>query len=287
LGISLPEDAGGLNQVVSKKYPNIAFFKLDLGDTKNIEALFQERRFDMVLHLAAQAGVRYSMTHPEAYIESNIQGFLTILEACRRHPVQRLIYASSSSVYGTNTKQPFSETDAVDNPASLYAVTKRANELMARSYQALYDIQSTALRFFTVYGPWGRPDMAPFLFTKAIIEGNPISVFNHGRMSRDFTYIDDIIEGIVRVMALDKPAAIYNIGNGKPVDLLRFIQALEDELGVKGIKNMLPMQRGEVPVTWADCTALERDTGFRPQIDFEAGIKQFVKWYKSFYQEKE
>jgi UDP-glucuronate 4-epimerase len=283
----------------SPVYDTIRFGKFDITDTERIFSLFKNERFDVVLHLAAQAGVRYSLTNPDAYISSNIQGFLTILEAAKRYPVKHLVYASSSSVYGLNTIQPFSETNAADHPASLYAASKRSNELMAHSYSHLYNIPTTALRFFTVYGPYGRPDMAPFLFTKAILESKPITVFNNGEMRRDFTYIDDIVEGIVRVMDRipagnpdwngiqsgtgPAPAKIYNIGNGAPVNLLDFIHTLEAELGVKAEMNFAPMQGGDVPVTWADCGALERDTGYRPCTTITEGIKQFVAWYKTFY----
>jgi UDP-glucuronate 4-epimerase len=283
----------------SSVYPNLRFVKMDLEDAAGIKNLCACEKFDTVVNLAAQAGVRYSLTNPGTYITSNITGFLNILEAVRAHPVKHLVYASSSSVYGLNTIQPFSESGAADHPASLYAATKRANELMAHSYSHLYGIPSTGLRFFTVYGPWGRPDMALFLFTRAILEGRPIDVFNNGEMRRDFTYVDDIVEGIIRVADLvphgnsgwdgmqsgtgPAPARVYNIGNGKPVQLMDFIAALEMELGVKAQKNMMPFQAGDVPVTWADCSALEHDTGYCPNTPVQEGIKRFVFWYREYY----
>jgi UDP-glucuronate 4-epimerase len=264
-----------------------------------LKPLFQEYQFDYVIHLAAQAGVRYSLTNPNEYIASNIQGFLNILEAVRVYPVKHLIYASSSSVYGINTIQPFTENNAADHPVSLYAVSKRSNELMAHCYSHLFGIPSTGLRFFTVYGPWGRPDMAPFLFTRAILDEKPIDVFNHGDMRRDFTYIDDIVEGIVRVIPCiptgdstwdgvtsgisPAPARVYNIGNGAPIRLLDFIETLETALGKTARKNLLPMQVGDVPSTWADCSAFECDTGYRPVTPLNEGIKHFVAWYRKFY----
>jgi len=275
------KDACGM----STMYKNVSFIKNDICDGDIIKKIFKHNHFDIVVHLAAQAGVRYSLTNPDAYIASNVQGFLNVLEATRLYPVQRLIYASSSSVYGTNKKQPFSETDTCDTPESLYAVTKRTNELMAETYFKLYAIPVTGLRFFTVYGPWGRPDMAPFLFTKSILSGKPLAVFNNGNMSRDFTYIDDIIEGIVRIMFLKQKetAKIYNIGNGIPVKLLDFIRILETELGRKAELTYLPMQKGDVPVTWADCTALKNDTGYAPRTPLAQGIRQFVDWYNNYY----
>ncbi|MDR1288407.1 MAG: NAD-dependent epimerase [Treponema sp.] len=283
----------------SSAYSNLRFVKMDLEDAIGIKNLCACEKFDTVVNLAAQAGVRYSLTNPGTYITSNITGFLNVLEAVRAHPVKHLVYASSSSVYGLNTIQPFSESGAADHPASLYAATKRANELMAHSYSHLYGIPSTGLRFFTVYGPWGRPDMALFLFTRAILEGRPIDVFNNGEMRRDFTYVDDIVEGIIRVADLvphgnsgwdgmqsgtgPAPARVYNIGNGKPVQLMDFIAALEMELGVKAQKNMMPFQAGDVPVTWADCSALEHDTGYCPNTPVQEGIKRFVSWYREYY----
>ncbi|MDR3343949.1 MAG: NAD-dependent epimerase [Treponema sp.] len=306
LGIVVPEagqdgveTAHTLDMYHSSRYNKVGFLRMNLEDSRAIQELFAAEHFDTVVNLAAQAGVRYSLTNPEVYLSSNIQGFLNVLEAVRKHPVQHLVYASSSSVYGIDRVVPFVETSAADHPASLYAVTKRANELMAHSYSHLYGIPTTGLRFFTVYGPWGRPDMAPFLFTKAILEGRPLDVFNYGDMSRDFTYIDDIIEGIVRVLdhippgcpswdgmqsgISPAPARIYNIGNGAPVRLLDFIQALETELGLRAEKHLLPMQPGDVMATWADCTALKDDTGYCPHTGIALGVKYFVDWYRSFY----
>ncbi len=277
------------------------FVKLDISDRKGVRELFSREKFDISVNLAAQAGVRYSLVNPYAYIESNIDGFLNILEGCRHYGVKHLVFASSSSVYGANTKMPFSVHHNVDHPVSLYAATKKANELMAHTYSSLYKIPSTGLRFFTVYGPWGRPDMALFLFTKAILEGKPIDVFNYGKMQRDFTYIDDIIEGVVRVIdrvpepnpgwdgkAPDSatsyaPYKLYNIGNNNPVELLRFIEVLEDSLGKKADKNLLPIQPGDVPATYADVDDLIKDLGFKPATTIEAGISRFVEWYKGYY----
>jgi UDP-glucuronate 4-epimerase len=274
----------------SNLYPKLSFYKMDLNNAATLKSLIKEERFDIIVNLAAQAGVRYSLTNPDTYISSNMQGFLNLLEAVRDNPVKHLVYASSSSVYGLNSKQPYSETDTTDNPASLYAVTKKANELMAHSYAHLYGIPITGLRFFTVYGPWGRPDMALFLFTKAILSNQPIDVFNNGDMRRDFTYIDDILEGIIRVMykfpdSLGSPVItkVYNIGNSSPVRLLDFIHALEEELGVKAQMNMLPMQPGDVPSTWADCSALKNDTGYQPCTNVREGIKKFAAWYREYY----
>jgi UDP-glucuronate 4-epimerase len=286
--LNMSETSGFLESTI---YPSIRFAKMDICDTEHITSLFSENSFDIILHLAAQAGVRYSLINPQVYISANIQGFLTLLEAARRYPPKHFVYASSSSVYGLNTKIPFSERDTADLPASLYAATKRSNELMAHTYSHLYRIPLTGLRFFTVYGPWGRPDMAPFIFTKSIIEGKPINVFNNGNMERDFTFIDDIIEGIIRVM--DRipegntddsiPSTIYNIGNGGPVQLMDFIHILENSLGKKASIVFAPMQAGDVVATWADCSALERDTGFRPCTELSSGIDKFVKWYKEYY----
>ena len=302
LGFQLTDElrrADSAGPVRSAAYSGLSFRKMDLTGGAALKSLFEEERFDVVVNLAAQAGVRYSLSNPDAYIAANVQGFLNVLEAARAYPVQHLVYASSSSVYGLNTIQPFSENGAADHPASLYAATKRANELMAHAYSHLYGIPSTGLRFFTVYGPWGRPDMAPVLFTRAILERRPIDVFNHGDMRRDFTYVDDIIEGVVRVMRTipagradwdgvqsgvsPAPARVYNIGCGSPCRLLDFIQALETELGVKAEMNMLPMQAGDVSATWADCTALEAGTGYRPRTGIQEGIRQFVAWYRDFY----
>lgn len=278
-----------------------SFVRGALEDRSGVETLFQAGRFDYVINLAAQAGVRYSLQNPYAYVESNICGFLNILEGCRRTSVKHLVYASSSSVYGANTTVPFSEHHPVDHPVSLYAATKRSNELMAHTYSHLFALPVTGLRFFTVYGPWGRPDMAYFTFTKAILEGCPIDVFNYGRMKRDFTYIDDIIEGIERVMDHIPPAdsswsaempdpatssapyRLYNIGNNQPVELGRFIEVLEESLGKKAEKNLLPMQQGDVPVTYADVTDLADAVGFSPDTSIEDGIGRFVDWYREYY----
>ena len=281
-----------------KPYAGFSFEKMDLADRPNIEALFAREKFDRVVHLAAQAGVRYSITNPHAYGESNLIGFLNILEACRHNQIQHLVYASSSSVYGGNTKMPFSESDSVDHPVSLYAATKKANELMAHTYSHLYGLPTTGLRFFTVYGPWGRPDMAYFSFTKNIIEGKPIQVFNHGRMKRDFTYIDDIVDGVVAT--LDRPAMadatfdrfapnpgtsqapfrVFNIGNHSPVELGTFIETLEDAIGQKAIKEYKPMQPGDVEATYADVESLKMWTEKEPQINLTNGINKFIGWYK-------
>lgn len=277
------------------------FHKIDLEDTDNILNLFHESRPDVVVNLAAQAGVRYSLENPFVYISSNVAGFLNILEGCRHNRVKHLIFASSSSVYGANTKMPFSVHDNVDHPISLYAATKKANELMAHSYSHLYGIPTTGLRFFTVYGPWGRPDMALFLFTKAILEGKPIKVFNHGKMQRDFTYVDDIVEAVARLVtcmpegnlrwsgAAPDPATsfapyrLYNIGNNNPVELMYLIEVLESCLGKKAIKEFLPMQPGDVPATYADVDDLAQDVGFRPDTPIEVGVERFVEWYRLFY----
>ena len=282
-------DAAGWNKcIVSSVFPGLNFIKTDLCDTERTASIFREGAFDVVVHLAAQAGVRYSLTNPHCYISANIQGFLNILEAARVYPPRHLVYASSSSVYGLNAKMPFSENDDVNKPASLYAATKRSNELMAHTYSHLYGIPATAMRFFTVYGPWGRPDMAPYIFTNAIVQGKPISVFNNGDMKRDFTFIDDIVEGIIRVMNLIPdgvvPSAIYNIGAGEPVEIMDFIHALENALGKKALIQYAPMQPGDVSATWADCSALRRDTGFSPQTALSDGIQKYVEWYKKFYE---
>lgn len=277
------------------------FVKGGLEDAAAVEALFSGGPFDRVIHLAAQAGVRYSLTNPGAYMQSNLVGFLNILEACRHARTPHLTYASSSSVYGLNARQPFSVHDNVDHPISLYAATKKSNELMAHTYAHLYGLPVTGLRFFTVYGPWGRPDMALFLFTRAILEGRPIDVYNHGKMRRDFTYIDDIVQGVVRTAdqiatpsAAWDPAApdpgtspapyrVYNIGNHTPVELDRFISIIEENLGRKAVRNLLPMQPGDVPATCADVADLERDVGFAPATPLETGIARFIAWYKDYY----
>lgn len=273
----------------STVYPNYRFHRLNLEDKASIEGLFDSTQFDLVIHLAAQAGVRYSIENPDAYIQSNIVGFLNILEACRNHQVKHLLFASSSSVYGENAKVPFSEDDRVDHPVSLYAATKKSNELMAYTYSHLYGIKTTGLRFFTVYGPWGRPDMAPILFANAIKENKPIKVFNNGDMERDFTYIDDIVEGIARLAGSVKTGAEYpdsrilNIGNGNPVNLLTFIETLEKSFGKKVEKIMMPMQDGDVPQTWADTQRLSEITGYTPKVDLGEGIAEFSRWYKGHY----
>ena len=277
------------------------FERLDVSDRAGMAELFRRHRPARVVHLAAQAGVRYSLRNPHAYVDANLVGFLNVLEGCRHHAVEHLVFASSSSVYGANTRLPFSVHDNVDHPLSLYAATKKANELMAHTYAHLYGLPCTGLRFFTVYGPWGRPDMALFLFAQAILEDRPIDVFNEGRMQRDFTYVDDIVEGLVRVLA--KPPApdptwsgehpdagtsraayrVYNIGNDRPVELLRFIEVLEQCLGKRARKNLLPMQPGDVPATRADVTDLVRDVGYRPHTTVEEGVARFVSWYREYY----
>jgi UDP-glucuronate 4-epimerase len=267
------------------------FQRLDIADRDALSGLFAGQRFERVVHLAAQAGVRYSLQNPHAYVDSNLAGFVNVLEGCRHHGVQHLVYASSSSVYGGNTKMPFSETDPVDRPVSLYAATKKANELMAHTYGHLYGLAATGLRFFTVYGPWGRPDMAYFLFTRAILEGRAIDVFNHGDMKRDFTFVDDIVEGVLRV--LDKiatpmpgsgvPHRVFNIGNNDPVQLLDFISCIEGHLGATAQKRLLPMQDGDVPATCADIAALNDWVGFRPATPLAAGLGKFVDWYRGYH----
>ena len=284
-----------------KPFKGFSFTKLDLANRAGMRKLFAKQPIRRVVHLAAQAGVRYSLVNPHAYTDSNIEGFLNILEGCRHAKIEHLVYASSSSVYGGNTQMPFSIHDNVDHPVSLYAASKKANELMAHCYAHLYRIPCTGLRFFTVYGPWGRPDMALFIFTKAILEGKPIEVYNHGKMRRDFTYIDDIVEGVIRTLdrpatpnqswSDDKPdpgtspapARIYNIGNHQPVELLRFIEMLEQALGKKAVKKLLPIQLGDVPATYADIEDLTRDAGFAPATPIEEGIRRFVQWYREFY----
>jgi len=284
-----------------EKHQQFQFYKLDIANSQKIADLFTQHQPERVIHLAAQAGVRYSLENPHAYINSNLVGFANILEGCRHSGVKHLVFASSSSVYGANTKIPFSVHDNVDHPVSLYAATKKANELMAHTYSHLYALPTTGLRFFSVYGPWGRPDMALFLFTKAISEGQPIKVFNNGQMKRDFTYIDDIITGVVRVFdripeanpswskenpdpgTSYAPYKIYNIGNNQPVELLRFIEIIEQCLGMKAEKQLLPLQPGDVPVNYADTDDLERDVGFRPNTPIQEGIERFVAWYRSYY----
>ena len=274
-------------------HPNFRFVRMDVADRVAMPDLFQTEKFDRVIHLAAQAGVRYSLQNPLAYIDSNLLGFANILEGCRHNQVQHLVYASSSSVYGGNSKMPFAEHDNVDHPVSLYAATKKANELMAHTYSHLYCLPTTGLRFFTVYGPWGRPDMAPMLFTLAILQGRAIDVYNHGQMQRDFTYIDDIVEGVVRT--LDRPATperatsqapyrVFNIGNSDPVPLLDFIGCIETALGQSAEKRLLPMQPGDVPATYASTDTLKQWISFAPNTPLQTGIDRFVAWYRDYYQ---
>jgi UDP-glucuronate 4-epimerase len=294
----------GLKQArleILKDYPQFRFVKADIADRDAMETLFRAEQFQRVVHLAAQAGVRYSIENPHAYVHSNVTGFLQVIEGCRHTHVEHLVYASTSSVYGANTRMPFTERQGVDHPLTLYAATKRSNELMAHSYSSLYGLPTTGLRFFTVYGPWGRPDMALFLFTKNILAGLPIDVFNDGHHRRDFTYVDDIVKGVLAAVdhvARPDPAwvsddpnpstsyvpyRIYNIGNQTPVSLLHYIEVLEQCLGRKAQTNFLPMQPGDVPNTWADVDALVRDVGYRPSTDLETGVKQFVEWYLAYY----
>lgn len=284
------------------EHSGFQFEKLALEDRSGMADLFAAHKFDSVIHLAAQAGVRYSLTNPHAYVDANLVGFVNVLECCRHQQVAHLTYASSSSVYGANRKIPFSVEDRVDHPVSLYAATKKANELMAHTYSHLYGIPTTGLRFFTVYGPWGRPDMAIWLFTKAILSGKPIDVFNYGKMKRDFTFIDDIVEGVIRTndtiptppsassviddsgdAVTSAPYRVYNIGNNQPVELMHLIETLENALGCKAQKNMLPMQPGDVPATFADIDALQRAVGFRPSTPIETGVQKFVDWYRAYH----
>jgi UDP-glucuronate 4-epimerase len=292
---------GRLKQITTQE--NFKPVRLDLADRDGMARLFKEEQFDVVVNLAAQAGVRYSLVNPHAYVDTNLVGFINILEGCRHNNVQHLVFASSSSVYGANTKMPFSVRHNVDHPVSLYAATKKSNELMAHTYASLYKLPTTGLRFFTVYGPWGRPDMAYFLFTKAILSGKPIDVFNYGKMQRDFTYIDDIVEGVARVIdnipepnpewsgdmpdpsTSYAPYRLYNIGNSNPVELMYFIKVLEDCLGKKAEKNLLPIQAGDVPATYADVDDLTKDVGFKPSTSIQDGIKKFVAWYKDYYKQ--
>jgi len=291
--------------ITSNRYTNYKFSKLNLEDRENINKLFEVEKFDRVINLAAQAGVRYSLINPHAYVDSNIVGFVNLLEACRHNDIEHLTYASSSSVYGLNEIQPFSTHDNVDHPISLYAASKKSNELMAHTYSHLYKLPTTGLRFFTVYGPWGRPDMALYLFTKAILEDKPIDVFNYGKMQRDFTYIDDIVEGIIRVndnppkgnptwsgkqpdpSSSKAPYKIYNIGNNNPVKLMDFIEAIEKKLGKKAKKNMLPLQPGDVPSTYADVKDLVEDLGYKPSTSIQEGINNFIDWYLDFFKVSE
>jgi len=304
--LGLEEDKIIYNKLINNNiHSYYRFIKLNLEDTENILRLFKTEKFQIVIHLAAQAGVRFSLENPGKYISSNIEGFMNIIEGCRYYNINHLIYASSSSVYGLNEKFPFSTHDNVDHPISLYAASKKANELIAHSYSHLFNIPSTGLRFFTVYGPWGRPDMALFHFTKSILENNPINIFNNGLMERDFTYIDDIVNGILLIM--EKPATpnkswnglkpdpdssiapykIYNIGKGNPVKLMDFIEAIEKELGIVAIKNFLPLQPGDVIKTWADTTELIKDFNYQPKTDIQEGVKQFIRWYLSYYNLKQ
>ncbi|ANO31833.1 protein CapI [Vibrio breoganii] len=295
--VSLKEDR--LTRIVHDKF---VFKNLDLADREGIATLFAEEQFDKVIHLAAQAGVRYSIDNPLAYADSNLVGHLTILEGCRHHKIKHLVYASSSSVYGLNKKMPFDTADSVDHPISLYAATKKSNELMAHTYSHLYGVPTTGLRFFTVYGPWGRPDMALFKFTKAIMNGDEIDVYNNGDMQRDFTYIDDIVEGIIRIQDVvpeansdwsveqgspatsSAPYRVYNIGHGSPVKLMEYIEALEDALGVEAKKNFMPMQPGDVYATYADTEDLFKATGYKPKVKVKEGVKAFADWYKAYYE---
>lgn len=303
--MGIGNEAKEFNQLVqSTSIPSYKFIRLDLAKKESLLSLFEKEKFDVVIHLAAQAGVRYSLSHPEVYIESNIIAFLNILESCRFHPVKHLVYASSSSVYGSNEKMPFSTSDSVDHPISLYAASKKSNELMAHTYSHLFGIPTTGLRFFTVYGPWGRPDMALFLFTEAILNDKPIDVFNYGKMKRDFTFIDDIVEGVLKVA--DHPAQpnkgfdpqnpdpgsgkvpfkIYNIGNSSPVLLMDYIKAVENGLGKKAQMNLLPLQPGDVPASHADVEDLVRDVGYKPNTKIEDGVRAFTDWYLSYYKRK-
>lgn len=282
---------------ILKEYEKFSFILMDIADRNAVRELFKGNEFNIVVNLAAQAGVRYSIDNPDAYVDSNLVGFANILEGCRHSMPDHLVYASSSSVYGANKKMPFSTDDNVDHPVSLYAATKKSNELMAHAYSHLYAIPVTGLRFFTVYGPWGRPDMAYFKFTKAILQGKPIDVYNHGKMKRDFTYIDDIVKGVIKIMEMPpvadnigddlitgkKSYKIYNIGNNMPVKLNYFIETLEKFIGKKAVKNMLPMQPGDVPATYADIDELQADTGFKPETPIEEGLERFVNWYRKFY----
>jgi UDP-glucuronate 4-epimerase len=286
---------------ILQTFPAFRFRRLELADRAGMDGLFRRERFTRVVHLAAQAGVRYSTENPHLYVESNITGFLHVIEGCRDHGVEHLVYASTSSVYGANTRMPFIETQNVDHPLTLYAASKKANELMAHSYSSLYGLPTTGLRFFTVYGPWGRPDMALFLFTKNILAGQPIDVYNFGQHQRDFTYVDDIVQGVLGVLdqaatpdpawdpatpnpcTSSAPYRIYNIGNQRPVPLLRYIEVLEECLGRRADKNLLPLQLGDVPDTWADVEALVRDVGYRPATAVETGVRRFVEWYLDYY----
>ena len=284
-----------------EKLSNFTFLKIDIAERQSLESLFLKEKFERVVHLAAQAGVRYSIDNPHSYVESNLVGFLNILEGCRYHKIAHLVYASSSSVYGSNETTPFNESDNVDHPVSLYAATKKANEAMAHSYSKLYGLPTTGLRFFTVYGPWGRPDMSPFLFANAIIEGKPLKVFNFGKHSRDFTYIDDVAEGVIKILdkiatpnpnwvgtdpepsSSNAPWRLYNIGANKPVDLLYYIECIEKALGRTAEKHFLPLQAGDVEHTYADVQKITDATGYKPKTSIDEGVKKFIKWYRSYY----
>ena len=290
-----PSDIEHNRLVQSTFFPNYRFIQLNLEESEALKRLFEHEQFDIVCHLAAQAGVRYSIDNPSVYIESNIVGFFNVIENCRQHKIQHLVYASSSSVYGNSAETPFSTDAKVDNPISLYAATKKSNELIAHTYSHLFKLPTTGLRFFTVYGPWGRPDMAYFSFTKAILQGKFIKIFNNGDLSRDFTYIDDIVEGVVKVVESPQIPVfteesqqspfyrLYNIGNHQPVTLGKFIDTIEQELGIKALKEYLPMQAGDVKTTYADIDTLSRDFSYRPSVDLQTGIRNFVNWYKKYY----
>lgn len=283
LGISPSTIEDGII-ITSERFPNLRFVKQDLENLEGMHALFASQKFDIVVHLAAQAGVRHSLSNPHVYVSSNVAGFVNILESCKAHHIKHLVYASSSSVYGLDSTIPFSEAEGTNQPVSLYAATKRANELMAYTYHHLYQLPVTGLRFFTVYGPWGRPDMSPMLFASAIRQGKPIKVFNHGKMRRDFTYIDDIVDGISRVVTMaPKGYKIYNIGNSSPIELMDFIELMEKSMGKPAEKELLPMQPGDVYETYADTSALSADTGYQPKTTLQEGIPRFLDWYLSYY----
>jgi UDP-glucuronate 4-epimerase len=291
LGVSREDSIEFYNGCLSSSYSKFKFMRINLEDKKELFELFENEKFDIVCNLAAQAGVRYSIENPDAYIQSNIVGFLNILECCRYNDIKHLLYASSSSVYGANKEIPFKTSHNVDHPVSLYAATKKSNELMAHTYSHLYNIPTTGLRFFTVYGPWGRPDMAPILFADAMSNNRAINVFNNGEMERDFTYIDDIVEGVIRVMNkpptsgdLESPYLIHNIGNGNPIKLMDFISVMEKHIGFNAIRNFMPMQPGDVKRTWADTSSLEQSVDYKPQTSVEIGVKEFVIWFNKYYQ---
>lgn len=277
--------------IKNTKYSNFDFHKMDLTDQESIFRMFNQKKFDLVCHLAAQAGVRYSITDPQAYIDSNLVGYFNILEACRKFNIKHLLYASSSSVYGLNKETPFSTNHGTDRPASLYAATKKSNELMAHAYSHIFNLPTTGLRFFTVYGPWGRPDMALYLFTKAIVENKPIQIFNNGNMKRDFTYVDDIVDGIVKIITkTDKNQKkiynVYNIGKGSSIGLNQFITEIEKNLDIISQKEFLPMQDGDVPTTWSDISEMQRDFNYKPKVDVAKGVKSFINWYIAYYDKK-